>query len=337
MSEIRIGINGFGRIGRMVFRAAFENSTIKVVGINDVIDGDYLAYLLSYDSTYGRFQGKATFREGMLNISGNSIRVTSERNPSDINWKEVRAEYVVESSGNFLDKIKCQAHLDSGARKVIISAPSKDDTPMFVMGINHNNYHSDMNVVSNASCSSNCLAVIAKVLNDQFGLKEALLTTVHPATATQKTVDGMSKKNSREGRGSLQNIIPTSTGAAKALNRIIPEIKGKITGISFRVPNSIVSVADLTCRFENPAPYALICEAMKAAAEGELKGILGYTEDDVVSTDFISDSRLAVFDAGAGFGLNDHFAKVVAWFDNEWAYSKKLIDLIVYMRSVDRR
>ncbi len=337
MSEIRIGINGFGRIGRMVFRAAIENRDMKIVAINDVIDGHYLAYLLNYDSTHGRFKGIAFFEDGTLNVNGNKIRVSSERNPSDINWSEVEAEYVVESSGYFLDKIKCQSHIDAGAKKVIISAPSKDTTPMFVMGINHKNYTSDLKIVSNASCSSNCLAVIAKVLNDNFGLTEGLLTTIHPSTPTQKTVDGPSTKNRREGRGALQNIIPTSTGAAKALNRIIPEMNGKITGISFRVPNSIVSVADLTCRLKKPAPYNLICEAMKAAAEGELQGILGYTEDEVVSIDFLSDSHLAIFDAGAGFGLNDHFAKVVAWFDNEWAYSKKLVDLIEYMHAIDQK
>jgi len=337
MSEIKIGINGFGRIGRQVFRAAIENQNIQVVAINDVISADYMTYMLKYDSTFGRFKGTVSFENGILTVNGNKIRVTSEQNPSNLKWDEVEAEYVVEATGRSLDKVKCQAHLDAGAKKVIMSAPSKDDSPMFVMGVNNKNYSPDMKVVSNASCSSNCLAVIVKVLNDNFRIEEGLLTTVHPAIPTQNTVDGLSKKNRREGRGALQNIIPTTTGAAKALERIIPEMRGKIAGISFRVPNSIVSVVDLTCKFNDPVPYKSICEAMKAASQGELKGILGYTEGEAVSTDFLADPHIAIFDAGAGFGLNDHFAKVIAWFDNEWSYSKKLVDLIAYMHSVDHR
>ena len=336
MSEIKIGINGFGRIGRLVFRAAVEKN-IDVVGINDLIDVDYIAYMLKYDSTHGRFNGTVSVDNGALVVNGKKIRVTAERNPADLKWNEVGAEYVVESTGLFLDKAKCQAHLDAGAKKVIMSAPSKDDTPMFVMGVNNKKYSSDMNFVSNASCTTNCLAPIAKVLNDNFGIIEGLMTTVHATTATQKTVDGPSAKDWRGGRGAAQNIIPSSTGAAKAVGKVIPELNGKLTGMAFRVPTPNVSVVDLTCRLEKPAPYKEICAVMKKAAEGELKGILGYTEDEVVSTDFLTDPRTSIFDAGAGIGLNDHFVKVVSWYDNEWGYSNKVVDLVAHMYSVDHK
>ena len=328
MSKIKVGINGFGRIGRLVFRAAVEKNDVEIVGINDLIDVNYMAYMLKYDSTHGRFKGSVSVEDGFLVVNGNKIRVTSERNPADLKWNEIGAEYVVESTGLFLDKEKCQAHLNAGAKKVIMSAPSKDDTPMFVMGVNQNKYTKDMNFVSNASCTTNCLAPVAKVLNDNFGIIEGLMTTVHATTATQKTVDGPSAKDWRGGRGAAQNIIPSSTGAAKAVGKVIPELNGKLTGMSFRIPTPDVSVVDLTCRLEKPAPYKAICAAMKAASEGELKGILGYTEDDVVSTDFLTDSRTSIFDAGAGIGLNDHFVKVVSWYDNEWGYSNKLIDMV---------
>jgi len=337
MSKIKIGINGFGRIGRLVFRAAVEKNDVEVVGINDIIDVDYMAYMLKYDSTHGRFKGTVSVENGMLVVNGHKIRVTAERNPADLKWNEVGAEYVVESTGLFLDKAKCQAHLDAGAKKVIMSAPSKDDTPMFVMGVNNKKYTSDMNFVSNASCTTNCLAPIVKVLNDSFGIIEGLMTTVHATTATQKTVDSPSMKDWRGGRGAAQNIIPSSTGAAKAVGKVIPEMNGKLTGMAFRVPTPDVSVVDLTCRLEKPAPYKAICEAMKAASEGELKGILGYTEDDVVSTDFLTDPRTSIFDAGAGIGLNDHFVKVVSWYDNEWGYSNKVVDLVAHMYSVDHK
>ncbi|MCX6239285.1 MAG: type I glyceraldehyde-3-phosphate dehydrogenase [Bacteroidia bacterium] len=337
MSKIKIGINGFGRIGRLVFRAAVDRSDVEVVGINDIIDVDYMAYMLKYDSTHGRFSGTISVENGALVVNGKKIRVTAERNPADLKWSEVGAEYVVESTGLFLDKAKCQAHIDAGAKKVIMSAPSKDDTPMFVMGVNNKKYTSDMNFVSNASCTTNCLAPIVKVLNDSFGVVEGLMTTIHATTATQKTVDGPSMKDWRGGRGAGQNIIPSSTGAAKAVGKVIPELNGKLTGMSFRVPTPDVSVVDLTCRLEKPAPYKAICAAMKAASEGELNGILGYTEDQVVSTDFLTDPRTSIFDAGAGIGLNDNFVKVVSWYDNEWGYSNKVVDLVLYMFSVDHK
>jgi glyceraldehyde 3-phosphate dehydrogenase len=336
MSEIKIGINGFGRIGRLVFRAAVEKG-VDVVAINDIIDVDYMAYMLKYDSTHGRFKGTVSVENGALVVNGKKIRVTAERNPADLKWGEIGAEYVVESTGLFLEKAKCQAHLDAGAKKVIMSAPSKDDTPMFVMGVNQNKYSSDMKFVSNASCTTNCLAPIAKVLHDNFGIIEGLMTTVHATTATQKTVDGPSMKDWRGGRGAGQNIIPSSTGAAKAVGKVIPELNGKLTGMSFRVPTPDVSVVDLTCRLEKAAPYKEICAAMKKASEGELKGILGYTEDAVVSNDFLGDSRTSIFDAGAGIGLNEHFVKVVSWYDNEWGYSNKVVDLALHMFSVDHK
>ncbi len=334
MSTIKIGINGFGRIGRLVFRVAMAKENIEVVGINDLLDVDYIAYMLKYDSTHGQFKGTVSVENGMLVVNGKKIRVTAVTEPSQLKWGEVGADYVVESTGLFLDKVKCQGHLDAGAKKVIMSAPSKDDTPMFVMGVNHTTYTPDMNFLSNASCTTNCLAPIAKVLNDNFGIVEGLMTTVHATTATQKTVDGPSKKDWRGGRGAGQNIIPSSTGAAKAVGKVIPSLNGKLTGMSFRIPTPNVSVVDLTCRLEKPASYKTICAAMKAASEGELKGILGYTEDAVVSTDFLGDSRTSIFDAGAGIGLNDNFVKVVSWYDNEWGYSNKLVELIEYIDTV---
>jgi glyceraldehyde 3-phosphate dehydrogenase len=334
MSTIKIGINGFGRIGRLFFRAAVENENVEVVGINDLIDVDYIAYMLKYDSTHGRFKGEVSVEDGKLVVNGNKIRVTAEPNPADLKWDEVGAEYVLESTGLFLTKEKAQGHLDAGAKKVIMSAPSKDDTPMFVMGVNQKSYNNDMNFVSNASCTTNCLAPVAKVLNDKFGIVEGLMTTVHATTATQKTVDAPSKKDWRGGRGAAQNIIPSSTGAAKAVGKVIPELNGKLTGMAFRVPTPNVSVVDLTVRLEKGASYKEVCAAMKEASEGELKGILGYTEEAVVSNDFLGDSHASIFDAGAGIGLNDNFVKVVSWYDNEWGYSVKTLELILYMHSV---
>ena len=334
MSKIKIGINGFGRIGRFVFRVAVAKENVEVVAINDLIDVDYMAYMLKYDSTHGRFSGTVEVKDGKLVVNGKEIRVTAERNPADINWGAVGADYVVESTGLFLDKAKAQGHIDAGAKKVIMSAPSKDDTPMFVMGVNHTAYTNDMNFVSNASCTTNCLAPIAKVLNDNFGIVEGLMTTVHATTATQKTVDGPSAKDWRGGRGASQNIIPSSTGAAKAVGKVIPALNGKLTGMAFRVPTPNVSVVDLTARLAKETSYAEICAAMKAAAEGELKGILGYTEDEVVSNDFIGDPRTSVFDAKAGIQLSPTFVKVVSWYDNEMGYSTKVVELIEYMDSV---
>ncbi|MCB9747401.1 MAG: type I glyceraldehyde-3-phosphate dehydrogenase [Candidatus Omnitrophica bacterium] len=329
----KIGINGFGRIGRLVFRAAAERKDVEVVGINDLVDVDYLAYMLKYDSTHGIFKGDVEVKDGKLVVNGKSIRVTAERDPGNLNWDKIGAEYVVESTGLFLTKESAQGHLKAGAKKVIMSAPSKDDTPMFVMGVNHKSYTPDMQFLSNASCTTNCLAPIAKVLNDKWGIVEGLMTTVHATTATQKTVDGPSVKDWRGGRGAAQNIIPSSTGAAKAVGKVIPELNGKLTGMAFRIPTPDVSVVDLTCRLEKPASYDDIKKAMKEASEGELKGILGYTEDAVVSTDFLGDKRTSIFDADAGISLNDNFVKVVAWYDNEWGYSNKVVDLIEYVAS----
>jgi len=334
MSQIKIGINGFGRIGRFVFRQAIAKGTIQVVAINDLIDVNYMAYMLKYDSTHGMFKGEVAVKDGKLVVNGNEIRVTAEKNPADINWGAVGAEYVVESTGLFLEKAKAQGHIDAGAKKVVFSAPSKDDTPMFVMGVNHTSYRNDMDFVSNASCTTNCLAPIAKVLNDKFGILEGLMTTVHATTATQKTVDGPSAKDWRGGRGAGQNIIPSSTGAAKAVGKVIPSLNGKLTGMAFRVPTPDVSVVDLTARLEKPTTYAEICAAMKEASEGELKGILGYTEDQVVSNDFLGDTRTSIFDAGAGIQLSPSFVKVVSWYDNEMGYSTKVCELIEYMDSV---
>ncbi|MBW8324550.1 MAG: type I glyceraldehyde-3-phosphate dehydrogenase [Prolixibacteraceae bacterium] len=334
MSKIKIGINGFGRIGRFVFRVAVAKENVEVVAINDLIDVDYMAYMLKYDSTHGQFKGTVEVKDGQLIVNGKTIRVTAERNPADINWGAVGAEYVVESTGLFLEKAKAQGHIDGGAKKVILSAPSKDDTPMFVMGVNHTSYTNDMKFVSNASCTTNCLAPIAKVLNDNFGILEGLMTTVHATTATQKTVDGPSAKDWRGGRGAGQNIIPSSTGAAKAVGKVIPALNGKLTGMAFRVPTPDVSVVDLTVRLAKETSYAEICAAMKAASEGELKGVLGYTEDEVVSNDFIGDARTSIFDAKAGIQLSPTFVKVVSWYDNEMGYSTKVVELIEYMDSV---
>ncbi len=334
MSKIKIGINGFGRIGRFVFRQAVAKGTIEVVAINDLIDVDYMAYMLKYDSTHGIFNGTVEVKDGKLVVNGTEIRVTAERNPADINWGAVEAEYVVESTGLFLTKEKAQGHIDAGAKKVVMSAPSKDDTPMFVMGVNNTSYTNDMNFVSNASCTTNCLAPIAKVLNDKFGIVEGLMTTVHATTATQKTVDGPSMKDWRGGRGAGQNIIPSSTGAAKAVGKVIPELNGKLTGMAFRVPTPDVSVVDLTARLATETTYEAICAAMKEASEGELAGVLGYTEDAVVSNDFVGDSRTSIFDAGAGIQLSPTFVKVVSWYDNEMGYSTKVCELIEYMDSV---
>ncbi|MCB8948763.1 MAG: type I glyceraldehyde-3-phosphate dehydrogenase [Ardenticatenaceae bacterium] len=329
---IKVGINGFGRIGRLVFRRAQELDDIEVVGINDLIDVDYIAYMLKYDSTHGRFKGTVAVEDGNLVVNGKTIRVTAERDPKNLKWDEVGAEYVVEATGLFLTDEKARAHIEAGAKKVVLSAPSKDATPMFVMGVNHKTY-AGQDIVSNASCTTNCLAPLAKVLNDNFGIKEGLMTTVHATTATQKTVDGPSNKDWRGGRGAGQNIIPSSTGAAKAVGKVIPELNGRLTGMSLRVPTPDVSVVDLTVNLEKPASYDEIKAAMKAASEGELKGILGYTEEAVVSTDFLGDSRTSIFDAGAGIPLTDTFVKVMAWYDNEWGYSCKVLDLISYMAS----
>lgn len=329
----KIGINGFGRIGRLVFRVAMDKPNLEVVGINDLLDVEYIAYMLKYDSTHGTFKGTVDVKDGNLIVNGKTIRVTAEKNPADLKWGDIGATYVVESTGLFLTKEKAQGHIEAGASKVVMSAPSKDDTPMFVMGVNQDKYTPDMQFVSNASCTTNCLAPIAKVLNDNFGIKEGLMTTVHAATATQKTVDGPSMKDWRGGRGAYQNIIPSSTGAAKAVGKVIPELNGKLTGMAFRVPTPDVSVVDLTVNLEKAASYEEIKKAMKAASEGDMKGILGYTEDAVVSNDFLSDPRTSIFDADAGLALTDTFVKVVSWYDNEWGYSTKVTELIEYMAS----
>jgi glyceraldehyde 3-phosphate dehydrogenase len=334
MSKIKVGINGFGRIGRLAFRAAIKRNDIEIVGINDLLEVEYIAYMLRYDTVHGKFDGKVEVKDGKLIVNGQSIRITSEKEPSTLKWNEVGAEYVIESTGLFLTKESAMGHITAGAKHVVLSAPSKDDTPMFVMGVNHTKYKADMQIVSNASCTTNCLAPVTKVLHDNFGIIEGLMTTVHSTTATQKTVDGPSKKDWRGGRAASANIIPSSTGAAKAVTKVIPELKGKLTGMSFRVPTINVSVVDLTCRLEKPASYDAIKKAMKAAADGPLKGILGYTEDAVVSSDFIGDSRTSIFDAEAGISLNDNFVKIVAWYDNEWGYSCKLLDLIAHMNTV---
>jgi len=334
MSKIKVGINGFGRIGRLVFRAAAGNPNVEIVGINDLIDVDYMAYMLKYDSTHGIFKGTVEVKEGKLVVNGSAIRVTAEKDPANLKWGEVGAEYVVESTGLFLTKDTAQKHIDAGAKRVVLSAPAKDDTPTFVMGVNHTAFSKDQSIISNASCTTNCLAPLAKVLHDKFGIAEGLMTTVHAVTATQKTVDGPSAKDWRGGRGAYQNIIPSSTGAAKAVGLVIPALKGKLTGMSLRVPVADVSVVDLTCRLIVPATKADIDKALKDASEGELKGILGYTEDAVVSTDFLGDARTSIYDAEASISLNEHFVKVVSWYDNEWGYSNKLVDLIVYTNGV---
>jgi glyceraldehyde 3-phosphate dehydrogenase len=324
----KVGINGFGRIGRLAFRAAIERKDVEVVGINDLVDPEYMAYMLKYDSTHGKFSGTVEAKGGNLVVNGKTIRVTAEKDPSNLKWNEVGAEIIIESTGLFLTIADAQKHINAGAKKVVMSAPAKDDTPTFVMGVNHKKLTAAHTIVSNASCTTNCLAPIAKVLNDKFGILEGLMSTVHAVTATQKTVDSPSAKDWRGGRGGYQNIIPSSTGAAKAVGLVLPELKGKLTGMSFRVPVADVSVVDLTVRLAKPASYDQVKAAMKEASEGELKGILGYTEDDVVSSDFVGDSRTSIFDAKAGIALNDSFVKVVAWYDNEWGYSNKLIDLV---------
>ncbi len=330
---IRIGINGFGRIGRLAFRRACSMADVEVVGINDLIDVEYLAYMLRYDSTHGRFQGEVAVENGQLVVNGKAIRITAERDPNNLKWDEVGADYVLESTGFFLTDESARAHINAGAKRVVMSAPSKDDTPIFVMGVNHKSY-AGQPIVSNASCTTNCLAPMAKVLHDNFGIVNGLMTTVHATTATQKTVDGPSVKDWRGGRGAGQNIIPSSTGAAKAVGRVIPELNGKLTGMAFRVPTPDVSVVDLTVNLAKPTSYEQIKAAMKAASEGELAGILGYTEDDVVSNDFLGESCTSVFDAGAGIALTDTFVKLVAWYDNEWGYSCKCIDLMRHMATV---
>ena len=329
MKKIKVGINGFGRIGRLVFRAAQQRDDIIVVGINDLIDVEYMAYMLRYDTMHGQFTGTIEVRNGNLVVNGNEIRVTAEKDPANLKWNEVGAEYVVESTGLFLTKEKAEAHIKAGAKRVVMSAPSKDDTPMFVYGVNHTTYKGQA-IISNASCTTNCLAPLTKVLNDKFGVVNGLMTTVHSTTATQKTVDGPSAKDWRGGRAAAGNIIPSTTGAAKAVGKVIPELNGKLTGISMRVPTLDVSVVDLTVNLAKPATKEDICNAMKEASEGELKGILGYTEDAVVSSDFLGDARTSIFDANAGVYLTDTFVKVISWYDNEWGYSNKLLEMIAY-------
>lgn len=332
---IKVGINGFGRIGRLVFRAAMKNNNVQVVGINDpFIDLEYMKYMLKYDSVHGQYDGDVEVKDGKLVVDGQEVAVFAEMSPENIGWASCGADYVVESTGVFTTTEKASAHITAGAKKVVISAPSAD-APMFVMGVNTEKYTKDMVVVSNASCTTNCLAPIAKVLNDNFGIVEGLMTTVHATTATQKTVDGPSKKDWRGGRSAGSNIIPSSTGAAKAVGKVLPELNGKLTGMAFRVPTPDVSVVDLTVRLEKGATYEEICAAMKKASENELQGVLGYTEDAVVSTDFIGDARTSIFDAGAGIGLNDNFVKVVSWYDNEWGYSNKVVSLVEHMAAVD--
>ena len=332
---IKVGINGFGRIGRFVFRAAQKRSDIEIVGINDLLDAEYMAYMLKYDTMHGRFDGTVEVKDGHLVVNGKTIRVTAEKNPADLKWNEIGAEYVVESTGLFLSKDKAQGHIDAGAKYVVMSAPSQDDTPMFVCGVNTDKYVKGTQFVSNASCTTNCLAPLAKVLHDNFGITDGLMTTVHATTATQKTVDGPSVKDWRGGRAAAGNIIPSSTGAAKAVGKVIPELNGKLTGMSFRVPTLDVSVVDLTVNLAKPATYAEICEAIKKASEGELKGILGYTDEDVVSSDFLGDTRTSIFDAKAGIALTDKFVKLVSWYDNEIGYSNKVLDLVAHMAKVN--
>lgn len=334
MSTIKVGINGFGRIGRLVFRAMAERSNIEVVGINDLIDAEYMAYMLKYDSVHGKFNGEVSVEGNNLVVNGKTIRVTAERDPNNLKWNEIGAEYIVESTGLFLSKDTAQAHINAGAKKVVLSAPSKDDTPMFVMGVNHKELTDDIKIFSNASCTTNCLAPLAKVVHDNFGIVEGLMTTVHATTATQKTVDGPSAKDWRGGRSALNNIIPSSTGAAKAVGKVIPSLNGKLTGMSFRVPTADVSVVDLTVRIEKSASYEEICAAIKSASEGELKGILGYTEDLVVSQDFVGDKRTSIFDKDAGIMLSPNFVKLVSWYDNEMGYSNKLTDLLIHSASL---
>lgn len=331
---IKVGINGFGRIGRLVFRAAQKRNDIEVVGINDLLDVDYIAYMLKFDSVHGKFDGEVSVANGNLVVNGKEIRISAERNPADLKWDAVGAEYVVESTGLFLTDETARKHIEAGAKKVVMSAPSKDATPMFVMGVNDDKLTAELDIVSNASCTTNCLAPITKVLDDNFGVVEGLMTTIHAATATQKTVDAPSMKDWRGGRAALNNIIPSSTGAAKAVGKVIPKLNGKLTGMAFRVPTADVSVVDLTCRLEKGASYDAIKAAMKAAAEGPMKGILGYTEEAVVSQDFVGEACTSTFDADAGIALTDNFVKVVSWYDNEWGYSNKVLDLIAAMAAL---
>ncbi len=329
--SIKVGINGFGRIGNLSFQAALAKEGVEVVAVNDpFITADYMAYMTKYDTAHGRFEGEVEGKDNILKVNGKEIKVYNEMDPHNIPWGEIGVEYVLECSGVFTTLEKAQAHIDAGAKKVIISAPSKD-APMFVMGVNNESYDPSMNIVSNASCTTNCLAPLAKVINDNFGIKDGLMTTVHSTTATQKTVDGASKKDWRGGRSAAANIIPSSTGAAKAVGKVIPSLNGKLTGMAFRVPTIDVSVVDLTCNLEKPTTYEEICAAIKKASENELKGILGYTEDAVVSSDFLTDKRTSIFDAGAGIMLTDTFVKLVSWYDNEWGYSNKLVDLAYYI------
>ena len=336
--SIKVGINGFGRIGRLVFRAGIDRPDIEFVGINDpFMTPDYMAYMLRYDTMHGQFKGTIEYDESSITVNGKKVNFYACMDPKDIPWGQIGAEYVVESTGLFLTQEKAQAHIDAGAKKVVMSAPSKDATPMFVMGVNQDTYTSDMTFVSNASCTTNCLAPIAKVLNDNWGITDGLMTTVHSTTATQKTVDGVSMKDWRGGRAASGNIIPSSTGAAKAVGKVIPSLNGKLTGMSMRVPTLDVSVVDLTVNLAKPAKYEEICAAMKAASEGELKGILGYTDEAVVSSDFLGDTRTSIFDADAGIALTDTFVKVVSWYDNEIGYSNKVLELIKHMYSVDHK
>ena len=335
--SIKIGINGFGRIGKLTFQAALAKDEVEIVAINDpFISADYMVYMVKYDSVHGRFKGDIKSEEGKLIVNGKEVKVYNEMDPKNIPWGELGVEYVLECSGVFTTTEKANAHLEAGAKKVIISAPSKD-APMFVMGVNNDQYDPSMNVISNASCTTNCLAPLAKVVNDNFGIKDGLMTTVHSTTATQKTVDGASKKDWRGGRAAAANIIPSSTGAAKAVGKVIPELNGKLTGMAFRVPTIDVSVVDLTCNLEKPATYEEICEVMKKASENELKGILEYVDEDVVSSDFIGDAHTSIFDAKAGIQLTDSFVKLIAWYDNEWGYSNKLVDLAIYIAGVDNK
>ena len=334
MSTIKVGINGFGRIGSLVFGAVLEKENVEVVAINDLIDAEYMAYMIKYDSVHGRFKGEVKAEGKDLVVNGKKIRISAERDPNNINWSEAGAEYIVECTGRFLTKETAMAHINAGAKKVILSAPSKDDTPMFVMGVNHHELTPDVQILSNASCTTNCLAPLAKVVHDNFGIKEGLMTTVHATTATQRTVDGSSVKDWRGGRSALLNIIPSSTGAAKAVGKVIPELNGKLTGMAFRVPNADVSVVDLTVRLEKPTTYEEICAVMQKASEGELKGILGYTEDMVVSQDFVGDTRTSIFDKEAGIMLSPTFVKLVSWYDNEMGYSHKLADMLIHAAKI---
>ncbi len=334
MAKVKIGINGFGRIGRIVFRAAQARSDVEIVGVNDLFDAEYLAYMLKYDTIHGQFKGTIAVDGNNLVVNGKKIRVTGEKDPAALKWGDIGADYIVESTGIFLTKEKAELHLKAGAKKVILSAPPKDETPMFVMGVNHKSITKDLTVLSNASCTTNCLAPITKIIHDNFGMVEGLMTTVHSVTATQKTVDGPSHKDWRGGRAATYNIIPSSTGAAKAVTKVIPALKGKLTGMSVRVPTLDVSMVDLTCRLEKATDYDAICAVMKKASEGDMKGILGYTEDDVVSSDFIGDPRTSIFDKKAGIMLNPNFVKVIAWYDNEWGYSTKVVELIEYLATI---